>query len=78
MSDAGEGYPRSYLFTVRVWPVDRDSAAAATRGEVRYVVGGGIRYFQEWGTLVAYLAETVQELESRQNGGEIIANSDDV
>ena len=78
MSGGGEGHSRSYLFTVRVWPVEEGAAAAARRGEVRYVVGGGIRYFQEWGTLVAYLAETVQELESRQNGGEIIANSDDV
>lgn len=31
---------------------------------------GGVRYFQEWTTLVSYLAETMQELERRQKGGE--------
>jgi hypothetical protein len=78
MSDRGEGYSRSYLFTVRVWSVDMGSAATAIRGEVRYVVGGGVRYFQEWGTLVAYLAEKLQELEGRQKGGDKTADHVDV
>jgi hypothetical protein len=54
------------------------SAATAIRGEVRYVVGGGVRYFQEWGALVAYLAEKVQELEGRQKGGDKTADHVDV
>lgn len=78
MSDGGEGYSRSYLFTVRVRSVDMGSATTAIRGEVRYVVGGGVRYFGEWSTLVAYLAEKVEELEGHQRGGDGSANQVDV
>lgn len=68
MSDQSSAYSHSLLFTVRLWKEEMGSAGNEMRGEVRHVLGGGVRYFQDWSTLVTFLAETVHELE-RQRGG---------
>jgi hypothetical protein len=65
MTGPSSGYPRSYLFTVRLWSEDMGHGGTEIRGEVRHVLGGGVRYFQDWTTLVSYLAERMQELESQ-------------
>jgi hypothetical protein len=44
------------------------NASTEMRGEVRHVRGDEVRYFQEWTTLVAYLAEKMQELERQTEG----------
>jgi hypothetical protein len=68
MFDSRESYPRSYLFTVRLWSEEMGSAGTELRGEVRHVLGGGVCYFAEWTALVSYLAEKLQELETQKGG----------
>ena len=72
MNKQRSGYSGSYLFTVRLWPEDMGSAGTEIRGEVRHVLGGGVRYFQGWTMLVAYLAEWIQEQEGRTGGDTMI------
>ena len=71
-------YSHSNLFTVRLWLEDMGSAGTELRGEVRHVLGGGARYFQEWTTLVAYLTEKMHELAEKPKGGDGIAGHVDV
>jgi hypothetical protein len=70
MRDQRSAYSHSHLFTLRLWTEDMGSAGAEMRGEVRHVLGGGVRYFQEWATLVDYLAETMHELAKKPKGGD--------
>lgn len=68
MIDDRESYPRSNLFTVRLWSEEMGSAGSELRGEVRHVLSGGVCYFADWGALVSYLAEKQQELETQKGG----------
>ncbi len=60
MNGRNSGYSRSYLFTVRLWSEDMGSAGTELRGEVRQVLGGGVRYFRAWTELVAYLEDQME------------------
>ena len=56
----------SQLFTIRVWlePLGHDQSE--TRGQVRHVLTGEIRYFREWAALIAYVSERLAiEAENR-------------
>ncbi len=66
MSDQSSAHSHTSLFTVRLWTEEMGSAGNELRGEVRHVLGGGVRYFQDWSTLVTFLTETVQELERQK------------
>jgi hypothetical protein len=66
MRDQRSAYSHSHLFTVRLWAEDTGGAGSEMRGEVRHVQGGGVRYFEDWTTLIAYLAAKMQELQESQ------------
>jgi hypothetical protein len=72
MNEQRSSYSRSHLFMVRLWSEDVGSAGSEIRGEVRHVLGGGVRYFQGWTPLVTYLAEWMQELERQPGGDRVI------
>lgn len=78
MNDQGSRYSHSQLFSIRLWWEDMGSADREIRGEVCHVLGGGGRYFQEWATLVTYLAEKMHDLEAKPKGGDGIADSVDM
>ena len=48
-----ERYPRSHLFTVRLWSEALGDGRAEWRGQVRYVASGETRYFRDWSALAA-------------------------
>jgi hypothetical protein len=45
------------LFTVRVWQEDRGDGQSEWRGRVQHLLSGEARYFRDWQTLVAFIAE---------------------
>ncbi len=52
-----ESPQHSQLFTVRVWREDRGDGQSEWRGKVQHVLSGEARYFRDWQTLVAFIAE---------------------
>ena len=52
-----ERYPRSHLFTVRLWSEALGDGRAEWRGQVRNVASGETRYFRDWPTLAALFLE---------------------
>ncbi len=48
---------RSQLFMVRVWQADLGEGRTEWRGKVQHVATGEVKYFREWQTLLAFLAE---------------------
>ena len=59
MADNRTTKPHSYLFTVRLWREELDTAAAP-RGSVRDVTGGATRSFRAWSDLTAFFTERMQ------------------
>ncbi len=49
--------PRPQLFTVRVWLEDLGDGRSEWRGKVQHTLSGEVRYFRDWQTLVAFIAE---------------------
>jgi len=52
-----ETYPRSHLFTVRLWSEALGDGQAEWRGQVRHVASGETRYFRDWTSLAALCLE---------------------
>lgn len=49
--------PRTHLFMVRVWLEDPGNGKTEWRGQVKHVMSGEVRYFQEWTNLVTILRD---------------------
>lgn len=56
-------YPRSHLFTVRLWLEPFGDDQSEVRMVVQHVLSGERRYFRDWGRLRAYLQEKLVESE---------------
>lgn len=56
-------YPRSHLFTVRVWQEVVGDEQVAWRGKVHLITDGNVRYFHEWEALVPLLLAMLSEVE---------------
>ncbi len=52
--------PRPHLFAVRLWKEDL-AGGSKYRGNVREVVSGAFRAFQDWPDLAAFMIERVEE-----------------
>jgi len=58
------GYPRSYLFTVRVWEEELGGGRAEVRMEVRHVLSGETRHLRTWTELAAYMQAKIETLDT--------------
>jgi len=58
---------RSYLFTVRIWPEEMGEGRVEWRGKVHRVTSGETLYFHDWGTMLAFLQETLEPTAREQN-----------
>ncbi len=47
----------SLLFTLRLWKEPVDAEKVEWRGKLQHVLSGEVRYFRDWPTLIAALAE---------------------
>jgi hypothetical protein len=47
----------SALFMLRLWPEAMGSDYMELRAEVRHVQSGEVRYFRDWGSLIAFLTD---------------------
>lgn len=56
-------YPRSHLFTVRLWVEGLGHDQNEVRIQVKHVLSGETRYFRDGGLLLSYLLTKVQEVE---------------
>jgi hypothetical protein len=54
-------YPRSHLFTVRLWVEEFGDGQGEVRMQVKHVLSGETRYFRAWPALVTYLAAKIKE-----------------
>jgi hypothetical protein len=52
------------LFTLRVWQAELGQGQSEWRGQLQQVVGGQIRYFRDWPTLILYLGELLSQADS--------------
>jgi len=52
--------PDSHLFTVRVWPEFLGPDSVEWRGKAQHVLSGEVRYFREWGDLIAFVKQLTQ------------------
>jgi hypothetical protein len=53
--------PRSQLFTVRLWLEDLGDGRSEWRGQVQHALSRETRYFRDWQTLAAFLAEQLEK-----------------
>ncbi len=53
--------PRSQLFTVRLWREDLGDGRSEWRGQVQHALSRETRYFRDWQTLAAFLAEQLEK-----------------
>lgn len=58
-----KGYPRSHLFTVRIWKEEIGTNQCEWRGKVQLFPGGEVRYFREWNMLVPVLIDTLAAID---------------
>ncbi len=49
----------SHLFTVRLWLEDLGDGEVEYRGQAQHVLSGETRFFRDWATLAAFVAERV-------------------
>ncbi len=56
-TDRGDVYPRSHLFTIRLWLEQLGEGRAEWRGKVRHVSSGTVRYFRDWPTLTTIIQQ---------------------
>ncbi len=54
---------QTQLFIVRVWLEDLGNGKTESRGQVKCVLSGEVRYFREWFILITILQEMLAELE---------------
>ena len=54
-------YPRSHLFTVRVWEEELRADQTEWRGRVQLLPNGEVRYFRDWSALVPLLIQLLAE-----------------
>lgn len=54
-SRANVSAPRSYLFTVRVWPEELAEDQREWRGKVQHINSGEAFYFRKWSELTAHM-----------------------
>lgn len=59
-------YPRSHLFTVRIWEEAIGANQTEWRGKVQLLTNGEVRYFREWVALVPLFATLLAELNSER------------
>lgn len=50
-----QSYPRSHLFTLRVWAEEIGDNQQEWRGRIQHIPSGETHYFRDWQTLVAHL-----------------------
>ncbi|UCC64115.1 MAG: hypothetical protein JSV36_03390 [Anaerolineae bacterium] len=65
-----ERYPRSHLFTVRLWSEALGGGQSEWRGQVRCIASGETRYFRDWPTLAALFLEMVSGFDDRPGNKE--------
>lgn len=58
-------YPRSHLFTIRVWQEEVGYDQTEWRGKVQLITNGNVYYFQGWEGLVPLLLTMLKDVESR-------------
>ncbi len=51
----------SQLFTVRLWYEDLGDGRSEWRGQVQHTLSRETRYFRDWPTLIAFLAEQLEK-----------------
>ncbi len=61
--ERGDLSPRSHLVMVRVWREDLGEGRIEWRGKIQHVSTGEVKYFREWQTLIACLAEMLPPLQ---------------
>jgi hypothetical protein len=54
---------RTHLFTLRLWPEALGDDRTEWRGKIQHVLSGEARYFRDWPALVAFLLETLPQLD---------------
>lgn len=59
--ESPQPYPRTHLFTVRLWVEKLGNGQEEVRMQVKHVLSGETRHFREWPLLVAYLLAKMQE-----------------
>ena len=62
--DTPNDYPRSHLFTVRVWEEEIGAGHSEWRGKVQLLTSGEVRYFRDWAALVPLLLAMLAESQS--------------
>jgi hypothetical protein len=63
--DKPDQYPRSHLFTVRVWQEEVGHDQTEWRGKVHLITTGNVRYFRGWEALAPLLLTMLSEVETR-------------
>jgi hypothetical protein len=53
--------PRSQLFTVRLWREELGNGRSEWRGQAQHALSRETRYFRDWQTLAAFLAEQLEK-----------------
>jgi hypothetical protein len=56
----------SCLFTLRLWHEQLGEGQREWRGKIQYTDGGDALYFRQWGAMLEFLQETLEELAPRQ------------
>ena len=54
-------FPRSHLFTVRLWLEPLGEGKTEWRGKVQHVTSGEAQYFRKWASLVVFLEGRLSE-----------------
>jgi hypothetical protein len=60
---------RSQLFALRLWQAKLGNGQSEWRGQLQHVVGGQIRYFRDWPTLIRQLGELLSETDAMPLNG---------
>ena len=63
-------HARSQLFALRLWRAQLGDGQWEWRGQLQHVVGGQIRYFRDWPTLILQLGELLSETDGMPLNGQ--------
>ena len=63
-------YPKTHLFTVRLWTEALGHGQEDVRMQVKHVLSGETRYFRDGWLLLTYLLTKMQEVECASGAGE--------
>lgn len=61
---ADQQFPKTHLFTVRLWQTGPDHEKSQFRGKVQHVLSGEVRYFGDWRTLREFLVNQSREADA--------------